>query len=266
MKKQLKKITDETINELLNKDVVMPSIYFEKFNKNAKTLDININDSSFIKELNEILIDDFNSIETYMNTIEKNASLIKNAVKGTQTALLNKDIDTLTDIYSQMTKLEKEVKHLNRQLFIDDLTSSNNRKWIYNKFLNKKSQFKRNGICVLIDIKDFDYINSEYGSLLANNLIIFINNFIKENLKDENVDFKIARFFDSEFLLFIENKKEKEVSNLIFNIKELLKNTTLKSKAGLAIRADYKYSICSYKEEEESKDVFEQLFHIIKEE
>jgi len=201
-----------------------------------------------------------------MNEIEKYASLIRNAVKDTQNALLNKDIDTLTDIYSQMTKLEKEVTLLNRQLFVDDLTSSNNRKWIYNKFLNKKAEFKKSGVCVLIDISDFDYINNEYGTLLANNLIIFINNFLKESLKDENFDFKIARFFDSQFLIFIEDKKEKEVSNLIFNIKQLLINTTLKSKAGLVLRADYKYSISKYKENEDSKKIFEQLFYQIKEE
>ena len=266
MKKQLKKITNITINELLDKDVIMPSIYFEKFNKNARTVDVDLDDSSFVKELNNLLIEDFNTIEKYMNEIEKNVVLIKSAVNDTKTALLNKDIDTLTDVYSQMTKLEKEINLLNRQLFVDDLTSSNNRKWIYNKFLNEKAEFKRSGICVLIDIRDFDYINNEYGSLLANNLIIFINNFLKESLKDENYDFKIARFFDNQFLIFIEDKKEKEVSDLIFNVKQLLTNTTLKSKTGLVLRADYKYSIHKYKENEDSKDIFEQLFHKIKEE
>jgi len=63
VKKQLKKITDITINELLNKDVIMPSIYFEKFNKNARTVNINLEDTSFVKELNNILIEDFNSIK-----------------------------------------------------------------------------------------------------------------------------------------------------------------------------------------------------------
>ena len=125
MKKQLKKITNITINDLLNKDIIMPSIYFEKFNKNARTFDIKLEDSSFEKELNKILVEDFNSIERYMYTIEKNASIIKNAVEDTQKALLNKDINTLTDIYSQMGKLEKEVIDLNKKLFVDDLTSSN---------------------------------------------------------------------------------------------------------------------------------------------
>lgn len=266
MKKQLKKITNITINDLLNKDIIMPSIYFEKFNKNARTFDIKLEDSSFEKELNKILIEDFNSIERYMYTIEKNASIIKNAVEDTQKALLNKDINTLTDIYSQMGKLEKEVIDLNKKLFVDDLTSSNNRKWIYNKFLNDEGKFRKSGICILIDISDFEYINKEYGELLANNLIIFINNFIKENLEEEKIDFKISRFFDSQFLIFIEEKKEKEIFSLIFNIKQLLKNTTLKSKTGLVIRADYSYIISKYKEDQESKEIFEALFHELKEE
>jgi len=266
MKIQLKKITDVTINDLLNKDVIMPSIYFEKFNKNARTLDVNLEDSSFEKELNKILIEDFNSIEEYMFSIEKNASIVKNAVEGTQKALLNKDIDTLTDIYSQMIKLEKEVKSLNKKLFVDDLTTCYNRKWIYNKFLDKDSKFKDNGICVIIDVIDFDYIQNEYGELLSNNLIIFINNFIKEKLNEEKISFKTARFFDSKFFIFVNHENKKEVSDLIFNIQQLLKNTTLKSKTGLVIRADYNYAISRFKNNEESKEVFEALFHELKEE
>ena len=265
MKIQLKKITDVTINSLLNKDVIMPSIYFESFNKNAKTFNIDVKDSSFEKELNKILIEDFNSIERYMWSIEKSAYVIKDAVEDTQKALLHKDIDTLTNIYTQMQKLEKEVEELNKKLFVDDLTLCNNRKWVYNKFLNDEAQFKSNGICILIDIKDFNYVQNEYGIVLANNLIMFISNFIKEKLKEENISFNMARFFDNQFFIFINKEKKKEISDLFFNIKQLIKETTLKSKTGLAIKANYNYEISEYIANEESKKVFETLFHQINE-
>jgi len=264
VKKELKKITDITINNLLNNDVIMPSIYFEKFNKNAKTLNIDIEDSSFQKELNEILIEDFNSIEIYMYSIQKNASIMENVIKASKKALIHKDIESLSNIYLQITKLENEVKDLNNKLFIDDLTSCNNRKWIYNKFLNKKAQFKNFGISVLIDISNFDYIYTKYGELLSNNLIIFITNFIRKKLKEEKINFEIARLFNSQFLIFIDEKDEKEISNYIFNIKQLLKDTILESKTGLVIRADYNYTISKYIKNQDSKEIFEILFQEIK--
>ena len=266
MKKELKKITNLTINEVLNNDVIMPSIYFEKFNKNARTLEVNLEDKEFNKELNKLIVDDFNSIEGYMDTIITNAGDIEKAAKDTQTALLNKDIDSLSSIYNQMKSLEKEIKNLNKKLFIDPLTNVNNRKWIYNKFLNEDATLRDNGVAILIDINDYDYIEKEYGALLADNLLIFISNFLKKNLKEDGCSFKITRFFDDKFIIFVDEKAEKECKNLINNIKQLLSNTTLKSNSGLLIKANYEYYLTSYKKDQDSKDLFESLFNQAKEE
>jgi len=266
MKKELKKITNLTINEVLNNDVIMPSIYFEKFNKNARTLEINLEDKDFNKELNKLIVDDFNSIEGYMDTIITNASDIEKAAKDTQTALINKDIDTLSSIYNQMKSLEKEIKNLNKKLFIDPLTNVHNRKWIYNKFLSEDAAFKDNGVAILIDINDYDYIEKEYGTLLADNLLIFITNFLKKNLQEDGCEFKITRFFDNQFIIFISEKHEKDCKHLINNIKQLLSNTTLKSNSGLLIKANYDYYLATFGKEQDSKDLFESLFNQAKKE
>jgi GGDEF domain-containing protein len=260
MKNKLKKITDLTINNLLNKDVIMPSIYFEKFNKNAKLLDIDIKDETFQKELNTILIDDFNSIESYMNTIEDGSSKICEAVKNTKKALLNKDIDTLTNIYQQMNMLEKELTTLNKQLFIDPLTNTKNRKWIFTKFLNKSAQFQTKGTCVLINIVDYTYIQAEYGSLLADNLLIFLTNFIKKYLKEEELICQVSRFYDTQFLIFFDEQAEKKILSAIHNIKQQLINTTLKSHSGLLIKAQFEHKIKNYSKNEDSRNILEALF------
>jgi len=264
MKKHLKKITNQTVNELLNNEIIMPSTYFEKFNKNASTLEVNLEDDSFNQEMNKILIEEFDTIEVYMKSIMNNANIIGNAAKGTKKALMEKDIDSLTDIYQQMVKLEKEVKDLTNKIFIDDLTNTFNRKWIYNKYLNKEALLKEDGLCVLIDINDYNYIENEYGELLANNLLIFITRYLKKNLKEEDCNFKIARFFDNQFIIFVNNKGLSQLNNLIFNIKNLLSNTNLKSNSGLFIKANYEYRIQSYSKGQDSKDVFEALFDQLK--
>jgi len=90
MKKHLRKITNLTVNELLNNEIIMPSTYFEKFNKNATTLEVNLDDDSFNKEMNKILVEEFDTIEVYMKSIMNNANIIGNAAKGTKKALLEK--------------------------------------------------------------------------------------------------------------------------------------------------------------------------------
>ena len=44
-----KKITNLTINDLLNNDVILPSNYFDKFNYHAKEMEINLDDEDFKK-------------------------------------------------------------------------------------------------------------------------------------------------------------------------------------------------------------------------
>ena len=266
MKSQLKKITDITVNELLNNEVILPSLYFEKFDKNAKNLEINLADDSFKKEISKILIEDYNNIDKYMQSIISNVSTIGKVSKNAKEALINKDVETLSSIYRQMQNLEKEVKKLSDKLFYDEITNTYNRKWVYNKFLNKEAQFKSTGIAILVDINDYVYLKKEYGELLANNLLIFATNFIKKSLKEELLDFKIVRFFDNQFLIFIKNAKEKEVNDIISNTQRILSNTTLKSNSGLFIKANYKFKSEKYAERNDSKDIFEKLFTHLKEE
>lgn len=260
MKEHLKKITNKTINELLNNEIIMPSIYFEKFNKNAKNLEIDLEDKKFNKEMNKVLVNDYETIESYMQTIADNISTIQKAAKNSKKAILEKNVEMLSDIYKQMNDLEKEVASLNNKLFIDTLTNTYNRKWIYNKYLDKNADFKNDGIVVLIDISDHEYIEKEYGSLIANNLLIFTTNFIKKNLKEEKINFEIARFLDNQFLLFIDNCDEKDIKNLLLNIKQLLLNTTLKSNSGLIVKGNFDYYTHNFMTKQSSREIFENLY------
>ncbi|MBU0924036.1 diguanylate cyclase [bacterium] len=259
MKNKLEQITNLTINDLLNNKIILPSSYFEKFTYHAKELEVNLDDENFTKELNQLLIDDFNTMEKYMKIIIASAITLQENTQDSQNAILNKDNESLKDIYKKMINLENEIKSLTDELFIDELTKTYNRKWIYNKFLSENSNFKEDGICVLLNIVDFCYIQKEYGELLAKNLLLFVTKFISSKLKDEAYEFQIARYLESKFFIFISNENKKEVLNKILNIEQLLSNATLKSNAGLIIKAKYAFKISLYKKDEESKTIFETL-------
>lgn len=261
MKQELKKITNLTINELLNNEIILPSTYFNKFNYHAKELEINLDDENFKKELNSVMLEELQTIENYMNLVLSSATALQENTRNATNAIINKDVETLGEIYKKMLELENEVKSLNSKLFSDDFTSTFNKKWVYNKFLNTEASFQQNGICVLIDVVDYTYIQKEYGELLSNNLLIFATKFIKQKLKDEDLDFKIVRYYENKFLVFIidSDENKKEVINSILNLEHILSNTTLKSNSGLFIKAKYKFKISSYKTNQESKEIFERL-------
>ena len=99
MRQQLKKITDLTINDILNKNIILPSTYFDKFNYHAKELEIDLDDEKFKHEINKLISEDFQAIENYMNLIATNAAALKESTKNAADAILNNDIDSLNDIY-----------------------------------------------------------------------------------------------------------------------------------------------------------------------
>jgi GGDEF domain-containing protein len=268
LKQQLKKITNLTINDLLNNDIILPSNYFDKFNYHAKALEIDLDDENFKQELNNLITEDFHAIENYMNLIMSSAASLSENSEKSLNAILNKDINTLTDVYKRMLLLEKEIKNLNNKLFLDDITNSFNKKWIYNKLLNTNALFQQDGICLLVDVIDYTYIQNEYGELLANNLLIFASKFISQKLESENLDFNIVRYSENKFLIFLTDveKHKKEVVDTILNLEQLLLNTTLKSNSGLFIKAKYVFKLSPFKKAQESKEVFEKLLTQEKEE
>jgi hypothetical protein len=118
LKEQLKKITNLTINDLLNNDIILPSNYFDKFNYHAKEMEINLDDEDFKKNINDLIVEDFRTIENYMNLIMNSAVCLSENSEKSLNAILNKDIDSLTDIYKKMLLLEK-VYYLNlKSLFL----------------------------------------------------------------------------------------------------------------------------------------------------
>lgn len=260
MKHKLKHITNLTVHELLSRDVILPSIYFEKFNHNARTLEVNLEDENFQKEINNILLDDYKNIENYMKTIIENIDTLGSSAKEASNALINKDVEHLHLIYKRMMHLEKNLQVLNDKLFIDDITNSYNRKWFYNKYLNQNMKFNFNGLLIFIDIIDFSYLQEKYGDLIANNLLIFVISFMQKNLKDEISNFKIVRFLENKFLILIEQEKKDEIENLILNLKQMLLNTTLKSNSGLYIKATYDFKIQEYKQNDLFEDIYQKLF------
>ena len=264
MRTKLEKITNLTINDLLNNKIILPSSYFEKFTNHAKKIEVNLDEEDFTNQFNQVILDDFNKIEEYFKIILSSAQILEENTKDAKTAILNKDNKSLEFIQKKMIDLQDEINSLNNQIYIDEILNTYNRKWIYNKFLDKNNTFQEDGICVSLDVLDYFYIQNEYKDALSRNLLLFVLKFVSEKLQDEKYEFKIARYLENKFFIFIFNKSKKEVLANINNLEQLLSNTTLKSNAGLIINTKYTFNTASFKKGDLANPLFESLLNQVK--
>ena len=264
MKNKLKEITDSTINELLCNEIILPSNYFQCFDKHAKIIDISIDNDSFEKELNELILDEFNTINTYINdavkTIDQAASLTLDA----QEAIKNQNVLVLKNLYTQIKELKVELQDMTNNIYKDYLTKVNNKKWFYHKYLDKEANYKKDATIALIDVSDYDYISENYSKLISNNLLIYIATYFQNKLKEENLNFEITRYLINKFIITLEESDLVELEILMSTISNILYNTTLKSNSGVMIKPTFKYSIIKIKKNESFHESFDLLIKNIK--
>jgi len=255
MKEKLKEITDNTISELLGNDIILPSNYFECFDKHARTIDINIDSQEFEKDIQTFLIEEYKHIDDYMHDAMKTIDEVSEITLGAQEAIKNKNQSVLDSLYSQIKTLQNELENMKTNIYKDYLTETYNKQWIYQKLLSEKASFKNNCILVLVDIPDYEYITKNYSNLISNNLLIFISKYLKDKLKDEKIDFEIARYLKNKFVIIIKKDSIDNITSIMNNISNLLLNTTLKSNSGVIINPNFVFKI-----EDIKKDM---LFHDI---
>ena len=264
MKSKLIKITDETINNLLKNDIILPSTYFKEFDKNAKTFKINLEDEKFENEVNEVIVEEFETINSYMTNAQSNIQKISNATQDAKSAIKNRDENELTKIYKQMETLQNEISELQSEMYLDPMTHSYNKKWLYSEFIDQDGNTKTDGIMSLIYANDYTYIKEEHGSLIADNLLIFINRFMVKKLRDEGVKYDIARYNKDKFLLFFYDNNLKDITNILSNIQKNLFNSTLKSKSGILLKSSYKFNMVKYNTNSNFQNMLETLLNDLK--
>lgn len=260
MKKILKKVTDETINELLQNEIILPSTYFQCFDKHAKILDLNLEDKEFHNNLDSFIAKESEDINNYAKRTLDSLNKVTNATKDAKIAIENKDESSLQQIYHQMDELKKELDTVTNKIFRDDVTKAFNKKWIYNRFLDTNNNFKKDGVLVLLTIENDDYIYENYGQLIFDNLQIFLIKYITRKIKEEKLNYSIARFIKNKFVIFFDDESIKECTNVLNNLKKLVDETTLKSKSGILIKPIFSFEITSYEKEESFPEKIDSSF------
>jgi len=246
VKGNLKKITDKTIQDLLQNEIILPSSYFKSFDKNARDFDVELNAPDFENEISELIIEELNNINRYMNKAVENIDMISSTAEDAQQAIKDNDAPRLKRLNSKLIKMKNDISELKNQIYLDPLTQTYSRRWIYNQAINNDGSFKAEGLLLFINLVDCDYLAHKYGNLLADNVIQYIAKFLSNKFNAENLVYEIARYSNNQFIIFIKDETVESLNSFVKNIRLLLGNTTLKSKAGLMFKTTFNFGIVEY--------------------
>lgn len=247
MNKQLQELTDLTIKEIRNLEIVLPEIYRDIFYTKAKELGIKLSDID--KEA--AMLYALRKIQFLKNETERSASALKENVINARIAITNKDNMALQFIENNIIELESKIISLQEELYIDELTRLYNRRWLFEKFL-QDDHFKTNGLLAFIDINDFKEVNDQFGHIIGDKVLHVIGKVLKK------VKNTIAvRYAGDEFLILSEKHNEEEIHKILHTVNQNLIKTPFKHNKEV-FRIDFSFGVAAFKEKENFKKVLEE--------
>ena len=185
MNKQLQELTDITLQEIRNLEIVLPEIYRDIFYSKAKEMEIELSDID--KEA--ALLYALKKIQLIHDETEHSTNVLKENVINARIAITNKDNSSLEAIESNIKELESKITSLKEELYKDDLTRLYNRRWLFETYL-LEDHFKKSA-----SITDRLLTNTkqclDWGvnrKLIGNNPIRHITGKRDLNIKKNKVD------------------------------------------------------------------------------
>jgi len=247
MNKQLQELTDLTIKEIRNLEIVLPEIYRDIFYSKAKDLGIKLSDID--KEATMFYA--LRKIQLIQNETERSASALKENVMNAKIAITNKDNMALQFIEDNMVELETRIASLLEELYIDDLTRLYNRRWLFEKFL-KDDHFKSSGHLAFVDLNHFKEVNDQFGHIIGDKVLHVIG---KVLMKVPNTT--AIRFAGDEFIILSEQHDEDEIHKILHTVNQNLLKTPFKHNTEL-FYIDFSFGVASFKAKDSFKKVLEE--------
>jgi GGDEF domain-containing protein len=259
LNEKLKIITEKTIVKLLKEEIVLPTTYFKTFKENSENLNVSLDDKNFEQEISKILQIEADKINTLMDKTMSHIDTLSKETTNAKNAIEQNDKNQLEKITKNINELQKEVNALMEQVYLDALTKTKNKKWIFNKYLNNTDKFQNDGILLSIQINDIAHITKQYGEILANNVLKYICNFIDKKLANENIEYTFCRYTNDTFFIFIHNQDIRYLNSLLKNFQNELMKLTLKSNSGVILKTSFEYILEQFYKNDNFYSLLENL-------
>jgi len=247
MNQRLQELTDLTLKEILNLEIVLPEIYRDIFYTKAKELGIKVDDID--KET--ALIYALNKISKTQKETQKSTSILKENVMQARQALSNHDDMALQFIEDNMIELENKIASLQQELYLDELTRLFNRRWLFEVYLHNE-YFNAEGILAFIDINDFKNVNDTYGHVIGDKVLHIIGKVLKKIAHTTAV-----RFAGDEFLILSTHHTQDELEKILTLVNKNLHTTPFKHN-NTQFFLDFSFGVTHFLEQNSFKVVLEQ--------
>jgi len=234
-------ISNETKSAIEQMDIVTPSIYASFFEKFAAEHDEVIeNEKELAVDLVKLECSNLTDLQT--EATQSANTLTKNTDKAIS-AIQQKDEKALNEVLQETNKLKLEIEKLKEAVYKDELTRSNNRKWLHDTYLNEdKETFIADGMMAIIDLNYFKQVNDTHGHIIGDKVLIFIANQLKSTREH------VVRYGGDEFLIMFEAKNSLEYAlNNLTKIREGVISKKLKAH-DTKFTVSFSFGVVAYKQ------------------
>jgi len=217
--KELKIVTDDTLKELRELDVITPDLYTDAFQSKLKSIGVDA-DMDILSQNNVPLILD--KILKIQKETQEGTKTLKENIDLATVAINNEDKEALASIKEHMTALQERISALEEEVYIDDLTKAYNRKWLFDKVLEDDT-FPKDGVLTFIDLDKFKVINDSYGHIAGDKVLFLISNVLQ---KLDNVS--VIRYGGDEFIMLSFDNDVNYIETYLEKINEGFKTKSFK--------------------------------------
>ncbi len=247
--KDLKTVTNDTLKEVRNFDVVTPDFFSDTFYNNATKIDTNLDKELIERNSSESILDKVIRIQqetkNHTNELKDNIDLATVAIEA-------KDDKGLGEVKNNIDDLYQRILHLEEQVYLDELTKMQNRKWLFEEILVNNT-FKRDGALTFVDIDKFKVINDSYGHIAGDKVLVMI-----AQLTTRLMDSKTVRYGGDEFIVISESSDSLKQKKFFDTINHNLTKRDL-TYQGHSFKVGISFGCIDYKSGENFHEVIEKV-------
>lgn len=245
----LQTVTNDTLKEVRNYEIITPDFFADTFYNKAMDLDPSLDMDDINKESVENILEKVLRIQketkTHTNELKDNISLASAAIESQDNKELGQVKNKIDDLYNR-------ILHLEAQVYVDELTKVQNRKWLFEDVL-VDNHFINDGALTFVDVDKFKLINDNYGHIAGDKVLVMI-----ATLTTRLANSKTVRYGGDEFIVLSESANSAYQQKFFDNINSNLAKKDL-TYQGNKFKVGISFGSIDYKAGENFHEVIEKV-------
>lgn len=253
--KILEETTFNTVKEISKLNICIPSKYSDVFISKLRDIDPN----KIIDYEKDFKNEELKALEERLRNSEHIISETESIILNAVDALASQNKEELISLKKQMDQMFLKIEEITKEIYTDELTKINNRKWLFKKFLINENILPEDGSLAFIDLNDFKIINDTVGHRAGDKTLIFFSSYVNSELSRMGVDFDLVRFAGDEFIVVFRSSSH-NIKLLLEQVQDSLSRKKLKYNGD--VKKDFKlgfsFGVIKYKKGEDIHEVIGQ--------